>query len=39
MVQFAPGHMEKRGLQASADDTGKGNDGGHMGNEGAKRPA
>ena len=37
-VQFALGHME-RGLQASADDTGKGNDGGHMGNEGAKRPA
>ena len=26
----------ERGLQASADDTGKGNDGGHMGNERSK---
>ena len=31
-VQFALGHME-RGLQASADDTTVGKDGGHIGNE------
>ena len=39
MVQlFALGHME-RGLQASAEDRAVGKDGGHMGNEGVKRPA